>query len=200
MDSRHPAQAARPEERFRPTSGRLTGGIALVVASAVALSGLAGDELAFPVPARLFAVVAAVVIWAAALRPRVELAGPDLLLRGMVTDTRIPLAGIDEVFTRQTFMVRLGERTFVSPALNRSMLALRAAGKNLGAGVPQVGYVDYVEDRIRGAMADERVRLGIPARSPAQAALAEQVRRTPAWPEIVALTAAVVTFVVSLLL
>lgn len=200
MDSRHPAQAARPEERFRPTSGRLTGGIALAVAGAVALSGLAGDELAFPVPARLFAVVVVVVVWAAALRPRVELSGPDLVLRGMVTDTRIPLAAIEEVFTRQTFVVTLGTRTYISPALNRTMLALRAAGKNLGAGVPQVGYVDYVEDKVRAAMADERVRLGIPARSPAQRALADQVRRTPAWPEIVALTAAVVAFVVSLLL
>ncbi len=193
-------RSADRAERFRPTSGRLTGGFGLATAAAVALSGFADEDLAFPVPARMAALVVGVLIWAAALRPRVELAGPDLVLRNMLDTTHIPLAAIEEIITRQMFIVWVGPTKYTSPALNRSTLQLRSAGANLGAGVPRVNYVDYVEDKIRVAMAAERVRRGVSPVSPEQKALGAEVRRTLAWPEIVALAVTGLAFVVSLFL
>ena len=59
-------------------------------------------------------------------------------------------------------------------------------------------YADFVADRISHLAESARARRGIARHSPEQLALAAEVRRTLAWPEIVALAVACALFVGSL--
>ena len=60
---------------------------------------------------------------------------------------------------------------------------------------PGLIYADYIELRIRELVKEDRARRGLTATSPELDELAAQVRREPAWPEIVALVGSVVLFV-----
>ena len=50
-----------------------------------------------------------------------------------------------------------------------------------------IDYADHVEDRLRDLVAEARERHGIRRYSDEAEALARDVRRAPAWPEIAAL-------------
>ena len=159
------------------------------------------------------------LIWTSTLRPRVMVQGSFLVLRNMLSTVRIPLAAIDEVVVRQVLAVRAGEKRYVCAGVGRSLrqamkgsAAMRAreqtgglTGELAGSAVaepevrPGVIYADFVELRIRDLIQKDRERRGVARSSPEAAELAAQVRREPAWPEIVALGASLVLFVVALL-
>lgn len=189
-------------ERFRPTSGRITGAVALVVALAVVVLGFV-DPGAFPGPVIAGSLVVAVLVWASTLRPRVSLTDDDLVLRNMLDTVSIPLAAIEEIAVRQVLAVRAGEKRYVSPAVGRSWrqtLKSNRADKDVTLDPALASYPDFVEQRIRRRCEDERAQRGIQRYSDEQVALAEGVRRTPAWPEIAALAATAVAFVATLVL
>lgn len=186
-------------ERFHPTSGRAIGVVALVVALAVVVVGVVEHDQGFPVPFALGAVVVAVLAWAALLRPRVWVTTEDLVLRNMLHTARVPLAAIESVVVRQVLAVSAGERRFVSPAIGRSHRQTVQMTKQGTRPAPQDSYPTFVEDRITQLADDARARAGVPKRSEQQRALAQGARSDWAWPEVVALGAAVVALVVSLL-
>ncbi|MCW2766692.1 MAG: hypothetical protein JWO11_2651 [Nocardioides sp.] len=187
-------------ERFRPTSGRVTGSIGLVVALAVVVIGIF-DREAFGPPVVAAALVIAVLVWASTLRPRVSVTEECLVLRNMLDTVSIPLASIEEVAVRQVLAVRVGRRRYVSPAVGRSWRQTIKSNKSERAGdVALASYPDFVEQRIRQRCDDERAKRGIERYSDEQVALAADVQRRPAWFEIAALAVASVTFVVTLFL
>lgn len=200
-------------ERFRPTSGRIAGGLAVLLAAAVVVVSLVrpGDVVA---PVTAGAAFGGVLAWASLLRPRVSASDETLFLTNMLETVEIPLASVDELVVRQVLVVRAGERTFRSPALGRKLRKVlgvgrprqlfmpgmsEAAADELGpAGeavshTPVVDYADHVESRLRVLVEEARTRRGVRRYSDESLALASGVRRRPAWPEIgaLALTAAV---------
>jgi hypothetical protein len=196
-------------ERFAPTSGRITGALGLTLAVAVVAVGLV-DRGAVADWVIALAALGGLLVWAAVLRPRVSLLGDDLVLRNMLETITIPLAAVEELAVRQLLAVRAGERRYVSPALGKSRRQLRkpASGgaKALGgrrgdrAAQVSVDYADFVEGRIRQRMEDARAARGIRVGSTEQVALASEVRRSPAWPElagVIVLLAAVLVALVA---
>lgn len=190
--------ADEPVERFHPTSGRIMGTIALVLATAVVVIGVLDREHGFPLPVVLGAVVFGILVWAAMLRPRVWATSDDLVMRNMLNTAHIPLAAIERVAVRQVLAVSAGERRFVSPAIGRS---LRQTLKSNRRGTQQTAvesYPVFVEERISQLADDARTQRGVRRFSEEQVALGADVRTTWAWPEIVGLVGFGVAFLVSL--
>jgi hypothetical protein len=197
-------------ERFAPTSGRVMGVVGLLLAVLVVGFGLADPDLGFADWVIALSALGGVLVWAAVLRPRVSLVGEHLELRNMLETALIPLAAIEELAVRQLLAVRAGDKRFLCPALGKSRRQLRgrpAFGSGAVAGRLRskpadarttVDFADFVEQRIRQRMEDERAARGIRAGSAEQLALAKEVRRQPAWPEIVALVVLTVTLVVTI--
>lgn len=198
-------------ERFAPTSGRVMGVVGLLLAVFVVGFGLADPDLGFADWVIALSALGGVLVWAAVLRPRVSLVGEHLELRNMLETDLIPLAAIEELAVRQLLAVRTGDRRFLCPALGKSRRQLRgrpAFGSGAVAGRLRskpsdarttVDFADFVEQRIRQRMEDERAARGIRAGSAEQLALAKEVRRQPAWPEIVAMVLLTVAVVVTIL-
>jgi hypothetical protein len=195
-----------PVERFRPTNGLLSGVLALAFVAAIVVVGLLDRAEGFPLPVVTAALVMGVLVWAAMLRPRVWATGDELVLRNMLTTAFIPLAAVEAVVVRQVMAVSAGGRRYVSAAIGkprskRARWGGRATRETPFGSVRKPGepaYADFVADRISHLADSARARQGIAPRSPEQLALAEDVRRSLAWPEIVALAAACVLFVASL--
>lgn len=197
-------------ERFAPTSGRVMGVVGLLLAAGVAGLGLVDRDSGVADWVIALAAFGGVLIWAAVLRPRVSLVGDDLELRNMLQTDLIPLAAIEELAVRQVLAVRAGDRRFLSPALGKTRRQLRgrpAFGSGAVAGrlrskpgdsATTVEFADFVEQRIRQRMEDARAARGIRPGSAEQVALASEVRRQPAWPEIVALSVLAVAVVVTI--
>lgn len=189
-------------EAFRPTSGQVAGWIGLVLVAAVVVVGLADREAGFPAPVVAGALVLGVLDWAAMLKPRVRVEGRWLVLRNMLETVRVPLAAIEEVAVRQLLVVRAGERRFVSPAVGRSRRQVVRASRAPSDATPtdpaRQPYPDFVESRIRHLAEQARDVEGVARYSDEQVALAADARREPAWLEIGLLAAAVVAFVVTL--
>jgi hypothetical protein len=208
----------QPVERFHATSGQVTGVVALVVAGAVVVVGLVYGESGYSVSVVLGAVLFGLLTWVVMLRPRVWATDEHLVMRNILRTEWIPLAAIEQVAVRQVLAVRAGDRRFVSPAIGKSrrQIARPAGGNNLLPGPPlgrgssgpastgeakesaTTSYPVFVEERISHLAAEARTRQGVQSASAEQAALAADVRRAWAWPEIAALVAAAVALVVSL--
>ena len=190
-------------ERFRPTSGRVTGVLALLVVAAVLVIAVV-DPDAFPGPVIAAAAVVGVLVWAAMLRPCAWATERSLVLRGMLDTVSLPLASIEDVAVRQVLAVRAGERRYVSSAVGRSMRQVVRSRSGSASSAPhdpsKVSYADFVEERIRQLAEDARAGAGIARYSDEQVALAADVRRRPAWLEIVALVLSGTAFVLTLLL
>jgi hypothetical protein len=131
------------------------------------------------------------------LRPRVWATESDLVLRNMLDTVRIPLAAIESVAVRQVLAVGAGDARYVSPAIGQSWRRTVKAGRG-ATRKPAESYPFFVEERIGRLAQDARARLGVRRYSAEQAALAEGVRRQPAWVEIGSLTVAGLVFVASL--
>lgn len=195
-------------ERFRPTSGRVTGTGALLLVAAVVVVGVADREDGLPAWVVLGALLLGVLVWASMLRPAVRVTTEDLVLRNMLDTVTVPLGAIEAVAVRQVLAVRAGDRRFVSPAIGRSWRQAVRTGSGpssqpaatpTATATSAMSYPDYVEDRIRRLASDDRTRRGIRAMSEEQLALAREVRRRPAWPEIAMLVVTAVGLVVTLL-
>jgi hypothetical protein len=191
--------AEEPVERFRPTSGRVIGVVALVLVAAVILAGILDHDEEFPVTMIAGAVVFGALVWSSMLRPRVWATESDLVLRNMLETIRIPLAAIESVVVRQVLAVGAGDARYVSPAIGHSW---RQTFKSTHGAAPKTAtesYPVFVEERISQLAEDARAKLGVRRYSDEQVALASGVRREPAWAEIAVLTVAGVVFVASLL-
>ena len=204
------------EEKFAPNGGQLAAGLGLLVV-AVLVGIWASDPGRVPLWVLAAALLVAVLIWSTMLRPRVWVEPGTLVLRNMLDTTRIPLAAVEEVAVRQVMAVRVGERRFVSPGVGRSLrqamkgsAAQRARTQLPGlqgmvaegaeAVAPGMVYGDYVELRLRDLAAEDRTRRGVRRGSPELEALAGEVLRSPAWPEIVAVAATSGFLLVALLI
>lgn len=188
-----------PVERFRPTSGRVMGVLAVLLATAVVVIGVVDREHGFSVPVVFAALFLGIVAWAAMLRPGVWVAGEELVLRNMLETVRIPLAAIERVAVRQVLAVSVGERRYVSPAVGRSRRqAMKANRRDADQPGPAESYAVFVEERISRLAEDARAKRGIGLLSDEQLELAKGVRRRPAWPEIAGLVVAAVGLVVAL--
>lgn len=190
-------------ERFRPTSGLLTGALILGFSLLVVVVGLAAP--AQGVPAWLIAMTSftAALSWASMLRPAVSLVADDLKMRNMLETVHIPLVAIEDVAVRQVLVVHAGGKRFVSPAIGRTRRQIGRDSRLPGDQARQLAEASYgvfVEERIRSRAADALVRAEARAASGEQEAPAAAVRRQPAWPEIIALAATGVAFVATLLL
>ena len=198
-------------ERFAPTSGRVVGVVGILLAVTLVGFGLFDRDAGIADWAVALAALFGVLVWASVLRPRVSLVGEDLELRTMLETDLIPLAAIESLVIRQFLAVRVGGKRFVCPALGkrRRQLSGRAqfgseAVANRLRGKPAATHttispVDFAEQRIRQRMDDARTARGIRPGSAEQQALASEVRRQPAWPEIVALALLAVTVAVTAL-
>lgn len=196
-------------ERFTPTSGRVMGVVGVLLAVVVVVLGLVDRESGFADPLIASFALGGVLVWMALLRPRISLVGDVLELRTMVETVSIPLAAVEEIAVRQLLAVRVGDKRFLSSALGKSRRQL-TRGNRPGGGLgglrskpgdvrETVDYADFVEGRIRQRMEDARSLRGVRPGSAEQVALASDVRRQPAWAELVALGATVLAVVVTTL-
>lgn len=182
-----------PVEVFTPTSGYFVAvltwvgtGVALV-AIVLTSPDLQGLRWA------LLLLVFALVVWMSQVRPRVVAYPDTLVIRHMLTDVHLPLAGVDTVTARHVLYVWVGEERHSCAGIGRSTRALaRGGGPTTGpTDGAALDYVSYVESRIMGlAEAARRAQPGAPA----------STRRVWAVPEIGALTVLGTLFAVSLLL
>lgn len=200
----------RVVERFRPTSGRLSGVLGLVTAGVVLVLAVLGWDGGATLGVMIVAVLGAVLVWAALLRPALWATGRDLVMRGMFHTDRVPLAAIDRVRVTQVLTVSVGERSLVSPVVGYS---LRRMTKNrfqppdrmeptgpAGGAPPEAReHQAFVESRIVHLASTAREQAGVRPGSAEQRALADDVRRSWAWPEIAACLALAAAFAVWLL-
>lgn len=184
-------------ERFQPTSGRIMGAIALVIAAAVVVIGVVDRDHGYPLSVVLGAVVFGILVWAAMLRPRVWATEDHLVMRNMLHTARIPLAAIEQVAVRQVLAVSAGEQRYVSPAIGRSFRQTVKSNRRTEQSATE-SYPVFVEERISRLAEDARAQHGVRRFSEEQAALAADVDRTWAWPEIAGLTVFGLAFLVSL--
>lgn len=189
------------EIRFRPTSGRILGSVA-VIAGVVVLAIALLDPGSVPAPLAAGVALFSVLAWASMLWPRVSLTAGDLVLRTMLEHQRLPLAAIEDLAVRQVLAVRVGEKRYVSSALGRPLRKALGIGvrKDEGKAPADVEYVDHVEQQIRDRMEQARSAAGVRLLSDEQLALAAGVRREPAWLPIGLIAVAVLALVVTLIL
>lgn len=188
------------EIRFRPTSGRILG-IVAVMGSAVVLVIAVADPGAVPAPLAAAVGLFGVLAWASMLWPLVSLNAEHLVLRTMVEHQRLPLAAIEELAVRQVLAVRVGDKRYVSSALGRPLRKTIRGGKPKDDAAPagEVDYVDHVEQQIRARMEQARATAGVGLLSDEQLVLAAGVRREPAWLPIGLMTVAVLALAVTIL-
>ena len=183
---------------FDPTSGRVTAVLTVVLGLAAVVVTLVFPE-GYPPAVATGGVLAIVLAWAAALRPRVWLEGPWLALRGMFSTVHLPLARLDSVVVQQLLVATVDDRKYASSGVGRSrsraMRRPRTTRDLTMTAVPGEGwqpdegadYADFVEERILEAARSAR-RDGQPDTA---------VRREPAWLPIVLVPAATLLFVAS---
>ena len=200
-----PAVQDHVVERFHPTSGRIPGVIGLVTVGVVLAVAVYDRSTGTPLGVAIVACAGGVLVWASLLRPTAWVTERELVLRSILRTDRVPLAAIDEVAISQVLAVRVGDQRFICPAIGYTTrqtvrgkagerLAVESSPRNqLSTGD---AYQSYVAQRITQLAAEARDRDRIAPGSPEQAALAADVRREWAWPELVALGVLAVSFVV----
>jgi hypothetical protein len=207
-------------QRFRPTNGRVTGvlGLALCAAAALAFATSGSSHLA--VTGLLGCAFAAVLMWAAMLRPQVSASAGTLTMRTLFETVSIPLASIDTVVVRRYLLVRAGGNKYICPAISRSLRKTvrsetkwkggshllspsghvedRMGGLQTEVQGHDIDYPDFVEQQITALAGDDRARRGIEPRSEEEYELGAHVQRRTAWPEVVALAVLGLAFLTSL--
>jgi hypothetical protein len=191
-------------EQFHPTSGRVTAVLVLVLAGVVVVAGVV-DAGSVPLPVIAAAVLAAVLAWASILRPALWATRDHLVMRNMLETVHVPLAAVEQVAVRQVLAVRVGDRRYVSTVVGRPLRKVMRTPRSSGAPTdsspsPELPYADFVEQRLHTLMEEARTAAGVRSLSDEQLALAQDVRREPAWVPITLATAAAAAFVATLLL
>ena len=176
-------------EKFPPTSGRVVGVLAVLLAVALMVYAIVDGEDGLGAPYAWGAAFAAILSYAALLRPAVRVDSGGLVLRNMLDTNVIPLAAIEEVAVRQVLAVRAHEKRYVSPAIGSSFLRT-IRPRTDRSGERELTYPDYVRDRILHLADGARRRAGSGEVAP--------VSREWAWPEIAALVVTAVGLVVSI--
>jgi hypothetical protein len=176
-------------EKFPPTSGRVMGTVAVGLSLAVMLYALFDGEGGFEAPVAWGAAFAAIVSYAALLRPAVRVERDELVLRNMIDTHHIPLAAVDEVAVRQVLAVKVDERRYVSPAIGHSFMRT-VRPRTERSGDRSFTYQDYVRDRLLDLADGARRRLA--------GAEAPAARRAWAVPEIAGLTLTLLGLVVTI--
>ena len=192
------------ELRFRPSSGLVMGSLA-VIAALVVVGIAVVDPGAVALEVVAGVVLVGVLGWATMLWPRLSVTTEELVMRNVVETVRVPLAAIEQLAVRQVLAVRAGDKRHVSPALGRSWRKAMVGDqpttrKDADRPITEVDYVDYVEQEIRDRMERARSAAGVSLLSDEQLALAQRVRREPAWLPIALITAAVLGLLVTILL
>jgi hypothetical protein len=192
QDASNRSGSAEPgySEKFPPTSGRVLGVLAVLLATAVAVYAVLDGEGGFEAPVAWGAAFAAVLSYAALLRPAVRVEADALVLRNMLDTNVVPLAAIDEVAVRQVLAVRADEKRYVSPAIGTSFFRTIRPRPDRN-GVRELTYPEYVRDRI--------LHLADGARRRARGAEPPAVDHTWAWPEIAALVVTLLGCAVTIL-
>ena len=195
-------------ERFHATSGRVTGWLAVVLATVVVVAGLVYLDDGFPDWVIGAALLMGVLAWAAMLRPALWATRDHLVMRNLAETVHIRLAAVEEMAVRQVLAVRAADRRWVSTVVGRSGRKTltsrhRPGGTDTGAALaPTEGmhYADFVENRLHDLVDKARSRAGVRPGSAEQLALPDAVRREPAWLPLGLVAASVVVLVVTLIL
>ena len=195
-------------EHFHPTSGRVTGWMAVGLAAVLVVAGLAYVDEGFPLWVTAGGLLVGVLAWAAMLRPALWVTREHLVLRNLAETVHIRLAAVEEMAVRQVLAVRADDRRFVSTVVGRTWRKTlqsrhRPGGTDEGAALaPTEGmhYADFVENRLHDLVDKARTGAGVRPGSPEQLSLPEPVRREPAWLPIGLIAAATVVLVVSFFL
>jgi hypothetical protein len=178
-------------EKFPPTSGRVMGVLAVLLCLGVMVLAIVDGEQGVGAPVAWGAAFAAIVSYAALLRPAVRVEQGTLVLRNMLDTNVVPLAAVEEVAVRQVLAVRAEEKRYVSPAIGHSFVRTLRPRVSPG-GQLEISYPDYVRDRILSLSDGARRRLGNADLPP--------VRHEWAWPEIAGLVVTAVGCVVAIFL
>ncbi|HEY0952867.1 hypothetical protein [Nocardioides sp.] len=181
-------------ERFHATNGRFSGYVGLGCAVLVLALAINSWHAEYAPAAAVAAVLGALLVWAALLRPAVWISGDDLVLRSMFHTDHVPLAAITQVAVGQVLAVVANGRRYTSPVIGYSVRQTVKARRARGdQPVPTASdtYQVFVQERIEH-LAAERRELGGGAADRA-------ARRTFAWPEIAAGAGLVVVLVVAVL-
>ncbi len=191
------------DEQFTVLSSRVFGvlGLALVAVFLVlGLTGLGGD---YHPAAYAIAGLVGALIWVTVLRPAVAIEGDRLVLRNAFSTVHIPLAAIEQVAVRRWLAVLVGDRHYTNSGISRT----RRQGVRddqhadvTGLEISLLSYGAIVERRIYKRAEDARMMQGVALYSDEQEALAADVRRHWAWPEIVAVSLLALASVVTLFL
>lgn len=205
-----------PALRFGPTSGVFSGVAGLVVCAGFVVGALHDGVDLGSVRVALGALVAAVLVWAYLLRPRIviEEGGRTLLLRNPLVDTRVPLAAVKVVGVRTLTTIKTEDARYDAVAVGHSVRRLVRGERNrtgmmdafFNARMPTVpepkGAIEHApritDMAVQDAMTEQVLAAADRARS--RGLPAEPVERHRAVPELVALGVLTVAFVVSLLL
>lgn len=185
-------------EWFQGTGNRVWGAVSIAFGLAVGLITLIDFvSPAWPIAGLLFALLAYASMW----RPRVGVSADELLLRAMYSTQTIPLAAIDTIVIGRTLAARVVGRNYVSSALGRGQReSMRGPRRPVDGGPPRPSYADLVEERLVAKVLDARSRVGVEQGSVAQSALAAQIRRTWAWPEVGLSVVVTLALVISILM
>jgi hypothetical protein len=207
-------------ERFRPTNGRLTGVLGLLLCAFVGVVLVVYEPAATAVPGVIGCAFAAVFIWVVMLRPSVAASSAELRLRTLFETVSIPIASVDTVVVRRYLLVRAGGRKYLCPAISRPLRKTvrtemkwgghqflqpgvseeRLGGVQTEVSRYELAYPDFVEQRIAQLAARDRARRGIEERSEEEYELGSQVVHRKAWLELGLLAVLAVAFVVALVI
>lgn len=182
-------------ERFHATNGRVSGYLGLACAAVVLALAIASWDADRAPTIAIAALLGALLVWVALLRPALWAGRDHLVMRNMFHTDHVPLAAITRVAVGQVLAVVAGGRRYTSPVVGysaRQTLRSRAgAARNRPAPTALDTYQVFVEERITH-LARERRELAGDADP--------RVRRTIAWPELAAAAVLVVALVMSLTL
>src|SRR5687767_6831466 len=99
-------------EKFPPTSGRVPGVLAVLMAAALTVYALVDGEDGLGAAYAWGAAFAGILSYAALLRPSVRVDSGSLVLRNMLDTNVVPLAAIEDVAVRQVLAVRANEKRY----------------------------------------------------------------------------------------
>lgn len=194
-------QSERSEaESFRSVPALVSGVLGLVLVALVVVFGLVDAGADFPVWGLALCGLIATLLWTAMVRPRLQVRGDELELRGMVDTVTVPLAGISELVVRQVLALRVGERSFRSSAVGRGLRQQRRDdGSDLALDAAP-SYGGRVEARLLRIADDARAKRGIRRFSKEQDALESEVRRVRSVPLLALLILFGVVFAITAVL
>jgi hypothetical protein len=139
---------ARPVQKFKPTTGPVIGCVGLAVCLVVVGVVVTSERSVIGAQVALGAVLVGVLIWLVLLRPRATAYDDRLVLRGILSDTTLPLARIDAAVVRHMLVVWIGEDRYTCAGIARST---RSMVKRRNPGVLSVLGLHQTDDRMGAA-------------------------------------------------